>query len=93
MNKIFIALLTIISLQCFAGTEANSATEAELDAIKGLGPASTALILKAREQGPFKDWKDFVKRVKGIKAAKAAQLSANGLTVASESYPIQERKE
>jgi competence protein ComEA len=61
--------------------DVNQATEAELDGIKGLGPASTARILQAREAGPFKSWADFMARVKGIKPASAAKLSANGLTV------------
>lgn len=62
-------------------TEANQATEAELDSVKGLGPASTARILQAREQSPFKDWADFLRRVKGFKGSSAARLSEAGLTV------------
>jgi competence protein ComEA len=64
-----------------AGTDANLATEAELDSIKGLGPSSTARILKAREQSPFKDWADFLRRVKGFKRSSAERLSEAGLTV------------
>ena len=62
-------------------TEANLATEAELDSIKGLGPASTARIMQARERSPFKDWADFLRRVKGFKGSSAARLSEAGLTV------------
>jgi competence protein ComEA len=61
--------------------EVNTANEAELDSVRGLGPSSTARILKAREQAPFKDWADLMQRVKGIKASSAAKLSTNGLTV------------
>lgn len=82
----------MVSLQSFAVTDANTASEAELDAVKGLGPASTALILQARKQGPFKSWEDFMSRVKGIKATKAAKLSENGLTVANEAYTSTTRK-
>ena len=64
-----------------AATEVNQATEAELDSVKGLGPASTARILQAREQSPFKDWADFLRRVKGFKSSSAARLSEAGLTV------------
>ncbi len=67
-------------------TDANQATEAELDAIKGLGPASTARILQAREQNPFKDWADFLRRVKGFKNSSAARLSEAGLTVNGQSF-------
>jgi competence protein ComEA len=61
--------------------EVNTANEAELDSVRGLGPNSTARILSARELGLFKDWTDLMRRVKGIKASTAAKLSATGLTV------------
>ena len=75
-----LVLLAVTGLS-LAAVEANDADEAELDSVKGLGPASTARILKAREQGPFKDWADFLKRVKGFKAKAAEQLSQGGLMV------------
>ena len=79
------ALFTSLSLA--AGVvEINSANEAELDSVKGLGPSSTERILKAREQGAFKDWADLMRRVKGIKPATAEKLSANGLTVNQQPY-------
>ena len=81
MKRWLIALCAGWALSAFAATEVNTAGEAELDSIKGLGPAGTALILQARTQGPFTSWKDLMVRVKGIKAAKAQQLSDNGLTV------------
>ncbi len=65
---------------CLA-TEVNQATEAELDSVKGLGPASTARILEARTQGLFKDWADLMRRVKGIKPSQAAKLSEAGLRI------------
>jgi competence protein ComEA len=64
----------------------NQATEAELDSVKGLGPSSTARILKERASGPFKDWADFMRRVKGIKPRIATKLSDNGLTVGDKPY-------
>ena len=70
-----------IAVPCWAGTDINQATEAELDGIKGLGPSSTARILKARKDGAFKDWEDVIKRVQGVRAASAAKLSAAGLVV------------
>ena len=66
---------------CCLATEINQASEAELDSIKGLGPASTARILEARAQGLFKDWADLMRRVKGIKPTQAAKLSDAGLRV------------
>ncbi|MEI7516266.1 MAG: helix-hairpin-helix domain-containing protein [Betaproteobacteria bacterium] len=73
---------------CLGATEANLATEAELDSIKGLGPASTARILQAREQSPFKDWADFLRRVKGFKGSSAARLSEAGLTVNGQPFEV-----
>lgn len=66
--------------------DVNTATEAELDGVKGLGPSQTARILQAREQGRFKDWADFMARVKGIQPRTAAKLSGNGLTVNDRPY-------
>ncbi len=70
-----------IAVPCWAATDINQATEAELDGIKGLGPSSTARILKARKDGAFKDWEEVIKRVPGVRAASAAKLSAAGLVV------------
>jgi competence protein ComEA len=59
----------------------NQANEAELDSVKGMGPALSAKVLKARTQGPFKDWPDLMQRVSGIRHNKAQQFSEQGLTV------------
>jgi len=80
------ALAGLLAAAPLGATEVNQATEAELDSVKGLGPASTARILQAREQAPFKDWADFLRRVKGFKAATAARLSEAGLTVNGEAF-------
>lgn len=86
IKRILLPLLLCLPLWTGA-TEANQANEAELDSVKGLGPASTARILKARETGgPFKDWADLMKRVKGIKPATAKKLSNAGLTVNGLAY-------
>lgn len=79
------ALAGMLTTRAWA-VDANTATEAELDGIKGLGPSQTARILLAREKGEFKDWADFMARVKGIKPPTAAKLSHNGLTVNEQPY-------
>lgn len=80
----------IVALLCasaaHAGVDVNTATEAELDGIKGIGPHTTALILTERAHSPFKSWQDLMARVKGIKAASASRMSSNGLTVADAPY-------
>lgn len=61
--------------------EVNQASEADLDALRGSGPALTARILAARQQAPFETWADLLRRVKGVGQATARQWSAQGLTV------------
>ena len=80
LKQLLTTVCCALSLSASA-LEVNTANEAELDSVRGLGPSSTARILKAREQGLFKDWADFMQRVKGIKPATASRLSAGGLTV------------
>lgn len=81
-----VGLAAWLALPAWAA-DANTATEAELDGIKGLGPSQTARILQARDKAPFKDWADFMARVKGIKPRTATKLSQNGLTVNAQPYP------
>jgi competence protein ComEA len=59
----------------------NQASEAELDSLKGMGPALSAKVLEARAQGPFLNWLDVMQRVSGLRQAKAQQFSEQGLTV------------
>jgi competence protein ComEA len=65
----------------FAAVDVNKATAAELDSIKGIGPAISSKILDERKKGQFKDWQDFIDRVKGVGEGNAAKFSAEGLTV------------
>ena len=64
----------------------NQANEAELDSIKGMGPALSAKVLKARALGAFKDWSDLMQRVSGIRQSKAQHFSEQGLTVNSQAF-------
>ncbi|HCY15022.1 MAG: hypothetical protein A2Z93_02880 [Curvibacter sp. GWA2_64_110] len=87
MHKILLALASLlVSAACFAAVDINQASEAELDGIKGIGPSLSGKILKARQQGPFKDWSDLLQRVKGISRKSAAKLSEAGLTVSGAAY-------
>lgn len=85
LNALILALSAAGASLALA-VEVNTATEAELDSVKGLGPSQTARILQAREKGQFKDWADLMARVKGIRPATAEKLSVNGLTVNERSY-------
>ena len=73
--------LALFAATVFAAVEVNTATPAELDSVKGIGPAISAKIVDARKNGPFKDWEDLVSRVKGIGEKNSAEFSAAGLTV------------
>lgn len=81
VNAIVASLLALISAAAFAAVDVNKANQAELEAVKGIGPSMSARILEARKTGSFKDWSDLQTRVKGVGAAKSVKLSAEGLTV------------
>ena len=80
------AAIFLAAQSVLAAVDVNKANEAELDGVKGLGPATTQLILDQRKTGTFKNWDDLITRVKGIGPARAARLSAEGLTVSGESF-------
>ena len=61
--------------------EINQANEAELDSIKGMGPAMTRKVLNARAEKPFINWKDLMSRVTGMGKNKAQQFSDQGVLV------------
>ncbi|HEY3635085.1 MAG TPA: helix-hairpin-helix domain-containing protein [Caldimonas sp.] len=61
--------------------DVNKATQADLESVKGIGPAVSTQVLAERRKGEFKDWNDFVLGVKGSGAGSAAGLSQAGLTV------------
>ena len=69
MKRILLALFAFF-VTCglaFAAVDINSADEAALDAIKGVGPAKAKAIVEERKKnGPFKSLDDVAARVKGI---------------------------
>lgn len=87
MFKHLLALgLAFFSALAMAAVDVNSASAADLDSIKGVGPATSEKILEARKAGAFKDWSDLMARVKGIGAARAAKLSSQGLSVNGKAF-------
>ena len=73
MRTVLVLMLTIcLPHAALAAVDVNTATLAELDAIRGIGPELSARILTERNQGAFKNWDDLVQRVKGIKPRRAA---------------------
>lgn len=81
VNTILASLLAMACATAFAAVDVNKASQAELEAVKGIGPSMSGRILEARKTGSFRDWSDLQTRVKGVGAAKSAKLSAEGLTV------------
>lgn len=78
-----------LPLAAWAGQtlDINLASEADLDSLKGVGPATTQRVLAERDKAPFADWPDLMGRVKGLRAPSARKLSDQGLTVNGQPYP------
>ncbi|WP_342050643.1 ComEA family DNA-binding protein [Cupriavidus sp. OTU4054] len=69
------------AVPAFAGVDVNTATEAALTDVRGIGPAMARRIVEARAQGgAFRDADDLVDRVAGVGPKSAANLQAAGLT-------------
>jgi len=80
-KQIILALGALVAATAFAAVDINKASQAELEAVKGIGPSMAAKILSERQKAPFKDWNDVTTRVKGVGDASASKFSQNGLTV------------
>ena len=64
----------------------NSASQSELESIKGLGPSKARAIISEREDGGFyRDANDLQKRVRGIGMKSVEKMVDNGLTIESPS--------
>jgi len=86
-KKFVAALAALLATTAFAAVEANKATQAELEAISGIGPTISASIVNERKKSEFKDWNDLFNRVRGVGDRSAAKFSQGGLTVAGKPYP------
>ena len=87
MFKKILAFFAAMSLvAAFAAVDVNKGSEAELDSIKGIGPATSKQIIAERKKAEFKNWDDLISRVKGLGEKSAAKLSEGGLTVGGASY-------
>ena len=86
IRHLIATLLAVFALNAFAAVEANQATRADLESVKGIGPGLSGKILEARKSGNFKSWEDLVDRVGGIGPGNAGKLSQGGLTVAGNGF-------
>ena len=85
MLKKFLLVVASFCLMCgaaMAAVEINTADQAALDSVTGIGPATSRAILDERKKGGnFKDWADLEARVKGVGEKNSIKLSAGGLVV------------
>ena len=81
LKKILALVAMLYAAATFAAVDVNKATAADLDGVKGIGPAISGKIIDERKKGNFKDWNDFITRVQGVGEGNAAKFSAEGLTV------------
>ena len=86
LKKLLAALAMSYAALSFAAVDVNTGTVADLDSVKGIGPAMSTRTQDERKKAPFKDWADLIARVKGIGGKSAAKLSTGGLTVNGAAY-------
>jgi competence protein ComEA len=86
IRKLIAAVIAALALNAYAAVDANQASRADLETVKGIGPGLSGKIVEARKTGAFKDWGDLVERVGGIGPGNATKLSQGGLTVAGSTY-------
>lgn len=86
LKKLLMFIAMLYASVVFAAVDVNQASAAELDGVKGIGPAISSRIVDERQKGTFKDWSDLLARVKGIGPKSAVKLSENGLTVGGSTY-------
>ena len=55
LKKLLAALAMFYAAMSFAAVDVNTANAADLDSVKGIGPAMSTRILDERKKGPFKD--------------------------------------
>ncbi|WP_431289557.1 ComEA family DNA-binding protein [Burkholderia cepacia] len=92
MLKKLLMLFVALSLSLAAGlasaVEVNTADQAALESVKGLGPVKSKAIIDERtKNGPFKDADDLANRVKGLGTKSVGHLEENGLTIGGSSTP------
>ncbi len=71
-----LAALSLCATCVLAAVDINTAEQAKLESVKGIGTDLSDRILAERKKAEFRDWPDLMRRVKGIGAATAARLSA-----------------
>lgn len=87
MVKILLGLLiALFAALSQAAVDVNKGSQAELESVRGIGPAMSTRLLDERKKSAFKDWTDLIDRIKGIGPGNASKFSEAGLTVNGSLY-------
>ncbi|PMS23891.1 competence protein ComE [Trinickia dabaoshanensis] len=82
------AFVLTMSAAFAASIDVNSADQATLETLKGIGPVKSKAIIDERtKNGPFKNADDLAHRVKGLGEKSVAKLEGQGLTIGGSSAP------
>ena len=81
-SLVFSVLLAASGLAAATPINLNTATQSELESIKGIGPSKAKTIIAERlDGGHFQDANDLQKRVRGIGMKSVEKMVDNGLTI------------
>ena len=92
LHMLYAAALALAAGTACAAVDINRADQADLETVKGIGPALSQRILDERARGAFRDWADVVRRLPGVGPGSAARLSTGGLTVDGRGYDAAARR-
>lgn len=88
MKLFFAALLSLMfSITAFAAVNANTATQQELESVKGIGPVKAKAIIDYRtKNGPFKSFAD-LEKVQGLGAKSLEKLKTELVVTGGSAKP------
>src|SRR5690606_14314499 len=80
--RLLVMCCGVVTVTHVSAGELNSASAAELQSLKGIGPKTAALIVEERDRGGYyDDMQDLSERVRGLGPKKWEGLKEAGLTV------------
>lgn len=81
-SLLFAVMIAVSGLGAASPVNINTATQSELENIKGIGPSKAKMIIAERlDGGSFQDANDLQKRVRGIGMRSVEKMVDNGLTI------------
>jgi competence protein ComEA len=81
-SLVFSVFVAVSALAAASPVNVNTATQSELESIKGIGPSKAKTIIAERlDGGHFQDANDLQKRVRGIGMKSVEKMVDNGLTI------------